>query len=168
MKQSFLKFSILMSLLSFSLVGCLSLYDPYFSPDPQHIYNYAGAWNGSLREQATNPRSAQVSITILPHSFTEETDATNWEAYNYSLKGTWSAEFSSTLNAVGIFQGNASAFSTDFSAELTFGDDPNCSISINATRLGNSITGTYQPNQYNSSGCAFTDIKVGTFQISKP
>lgn len=163
-----LKYIGLLTLISFSLVGCIGLYD-YTPPTPNHIYNYAGDWKGSLTEQATNPRSAEVSVTILPHNFTEEVDTSDyaWDKYNYSLKGTWSSTFSPDLNAVGIFQGSADAYTTDFYATLTFGDDPNCSVSVNATRLGNSITGTYQPSQYENSGCAFSDIKVGIFQITK-
>ena len=168
--MNYLKHISLLSLLSFGLVGCLSLgtYD-YNPPEAKHIYNYAGNWSGSLTEQATNPRSAEVSVTILGHNFSDATNTPNsdWNSYNYNLNGTWSSIFSSELSAVGIFQGSADAYTTDFTAYLTFGDDPNCSITINATRLGNSITGTYQPNQYDNSGCAFSDIKVGTFQISK-
>ena len=168
LKSTVGKFSTLIVILSFSLVGCIGLYD-FNPPAPTHNYNYAGSWQGSLNEQATNPRSASVSILILPHNYRETVDSDDFYSNNlyYSLKGTWSADFSPTLSSLGIFQGNADAYSTDFSAQLTFGDDTNCFVTVTATRIANKITGIYQPESYGNDRCTFTDLKVGTFELVK-
>jgi len=173
LKDSTWNVCILILASSFCLVGCESLYNLGTPPipAPEHIYNYAGTWKGSLIEQATDTRSASIDISILEHDFKDSVDNSTWVSShigtNYSLKGSWSAEFTSEITAIGIFGGNASAYSPDFTAQLTFGDDTNCSITVNATRVGNNITGTYQPYQYNYPGCNFSGIKVGIFKITK-
>lgn len=157
----------LLTLLVLSMASCLDpyIYDP---PTPNYIYNYAGTWEGSLTEQATNPRSANISVTILAHNYTEETTFDYYgNEYYYDLKGTWSAAFSPELNAIGIFNGSADAYSTDFWSNLTFGDDTNCSISVDATRIGDSIIGVYEPDSYSNENCSFSGLKVGSFTLVK-
>lgn len=173
LKDSMWNFCTVVFALCIFLVGCSDLYNLGTPPlpTPEHIYNYAGTWTGSLSEQASDARSASINITILEHDFRESVDTSNWLSSHYgtqyNLKGSWLAEFSSELSAIGIFEAGASAYSPDFRAQLIFGDDTNCSISVNATRVGDTITGTYQPYEYNYPNCDFSGIKVGIFDIGK-
>ena len=157
----------LLLMLTLSLTSCLDpyLYDP---PPANYIYNYAGKWEGVLTEQATNPRSANVTVTILPHNYSQDSSSNYYtNEHYYDLKGTWSAAFSPSLNATGIFSGSADGYSTNFWSRLTFGDDTNCSISVNATRIGDSIVGVYEPDNYSNENCSFSNLKVGSFTLNK-
>jgi len=173
----YLKFTTIAVLLSMLLVGCgLYGYNPGPPPDPKYNYNFAGDWIGTLEEQTSNPRTAQVTVTINPHNYSETIDTNDYSSGYYSLRGNWKAEYSKALSSVGILEGSASAYDADFFVELTFGDDPNCVISVQAVRVENTITGTFKPgasfNNFapipvNTENCSFTDLKAGNFQIKK-
>lgn len=176
---NYLKYSMLFALAAMLLVGC-GLYGPSYglgpAPDPKYNFNFAGEWKGSLTEQATDGRTAQVTVSINPHNFSQTIDSNDYSSGYYILRGNWKAEYSAELISVGILEGNADAYIPDFYAELTFGDDPDCAISVQALRIEDTITGTFKPgtqaNGYmpvpgNNANCSFTDIKAGNFEIQK-
>lgn len=174
-----LRVGITFGLLSMLLVGCGLYgygYNPGPPPDPKFNYDFSGNWKGSLEELATNARTAQVTVTMDPHGFAETIDNNDFIGGYYNLRGTWKAEFSETLSALGILEGTASAYDSGVYVVLTFGDDPNCAITINASRNEDTISGTYRPgkesNNYapipvETGNCSFTDIKAGRFEVKK-
>lgn len=161
-----LSFSTLVLLLSHILVGCFGPYDLY-EPDPKYIYNYAGDWQGSLKEQSADPRTAAINLNILAHEYTEKEDFNYYTYSYYSLKGTWSAGFSPDAKTFGVFQGTADAYSSNFNITFNFSDNTDCNVWVDGARVDNKITGIYYLQEITENGCANVDLKAGTFEIVK-
>jgi len=166
-QSKFLSLSTLLLVMSTVLVGCFSHYDMYDPPPPQHIYNYAGDWQGSLKEQSANPRTATIDLNILEHEFTKKEDFNYNSQPYYSLKGTWSAGFSPEVKAYGVFLGNADTYSTNFTATLNFSSNTNCDVWVDGTRQDTKIAGIYYLIEKTENGCSEIDLTAGTFEISK-
>ena len=130
---------------------------PYDSSyDPPDLYNFEGAWSGTVKDSVGGTGTLNVTVTF--------------QSSSGHLGGEWQATFGEAT-AEGVFNGNAYVSYRGGEDEVNLRLIPaaatGCILESTGVREDDKLSATYNASPAQPEACAGLAFGVGTFNISK-
>ena len=150
-----LTFASVLSLVVLSLTACpIYPYDPAY--DPPALYDFEGAWSGTVKDSVGGAGKLNVTVTF--------------QSSSGNLGGEWQATFGETT-VEGVFNGNAYVSYAGGEDEVNLRLIPaaatGCILESTGVREDDKLSATYNASPAQPEACEGLAFGVGTFNISK-